>query len=41
MKRFKLDRHTYGAFYYRFPHGESASDVYDRVSTFLDSMWRR
>lgn len=36
----KRDRHRFGAFYYRFPHGESASDVYDRVSTFLDSLWR-
>ncbi|GMH76843.1 hypothetical protein TrST_g11413 [Triparma strigata] len=40
MKQYKRDRHRYGAFYYRFPHGESASDVYDRVSTFLDSLWR-
>ena len=36
----KRERHRFGAFYYRFPHGESASDVYDRVSTFLDSLWR-
>ena len=25
---------------YRFPNGESASDVFDRISTFLDSLWR-
>ena len=36
----KKERHYFGAFYYRFPNGESASDVYDRVSTFLDSLWR-
>lgn len=36
----KKERMRFGAFYYRFPNGESASDVYDRVSTFLDSLWR-
>lgn len=36
----KMERHKFGAFYYRFPNGESASDVYDRASTFLDSLWR-
>jgi broad specificity phosphatase PhoE len=40
IRRHKRERHRFGAFYYRFPHGESASDVYDRVSTFLDSLWR-
>jgi len=40
IKRAKKDRHRFGAFYYRFPHGESASDVFDRISTFLDSLWR-
>jgi broad specificity phosphatase PhoE len=68
IKQAKKDRHRFGAFYYRFPHGESASDVrckffvdscaavsshpgsrtssiihiqvFDRVSTFLDSLWR-
>ncbi|MEP6800191.1 MAG: phosphoglycerate mutase family protein, partial [Lapillicoccus sp.] len=33
-------RDAYGHFYYRFTHGESGSDVYDRVSTFLESMFR-
>ncbi len=33
-------RNEYGHFYYRFTHGESGSDVYDRVSTFLESLWR-
>jgi broad specificity phosphatase PhoE len=40
IKEAKRDRHNFGAFYYRFPYGESASDVYDRISTFLDSLWR-
>jgi broad specificity phosphatase PhoE len=40
IKRAKEERHRFGAFYYRFPNGESASDVFDRVSTFLDSLWR-
>jgi broad specificity phosphatase PhoE len=34
-------RDRYGHFYYRFTHGESGSDVYDRVSTFLESMFRK
>jgi len=40
IKKAKRERHKFGVFYYRFPNGESASDVYDRVSTFLDSLWR-
>ena len=40
MNKAKKERHKFGVFYYRFPNGESASDVYDRVSTFLDSLWR-
>ncbi|EWT00781.1 phosphoglycerate mutase [Intrasporangium oryzae NRRL B-24470] len=33
-------RDRYGHFFYRFKDGESGSDVYDRVSTFLESMFR-
>jgi broad specificity phosphatase PhoE len=40
MKKAKGERYKFGVFYYRFPNGESASDVYDRASTFLDSLWR-
>lgn len=40
IKKFKKERNRFGSFFYRFPHGESASDVFDRVSTFLDSLWR-
>ncbi|KAK9062280.1 hypothetical protein SSX86_019466 [Deinandra increscens subsp. villosa] len=40
MKAIKDDRQKFGRFYYRFPEGESAADVYDRVSSFLESLWR-
>jgi broad specificity phosphatase PhoE len=33
-------RDSFGHFFYRFTHGESGSDVYDRVSTFLETMHR-
>jgi broad specificity phosphatase PhoE len=34
------DRDSYGPFYYRIPDGESAADVYDRVSDFCATMYR-
>ncbi len=34
------DRDTYGHFYYRFRDGESCADVYDRVSDFMNTMFR-
>jgi broad specificity phosphatase PhoE len=40
IRQAKQERHRFGPFFYRFAHGESASDVFDRVSTFLDSLWR-
>lgn len=40
IARQKEQRDRYGHFFYRFTHGESGSDVYDRVSTFLESMHR-
>ena len=40
IKQSKKERNHFGAFYYRFAHGESAADVFDRISTFLDSLWR-
>ncbi|CAM8963035.1 unnamed protein product [Rhodiola kirilowii] len=40
MKAIKKTREKFGRFFYRFPEGESASDVYDRVSSFLESLWR-
>eukprot|EP00928_Gymnodinium_smaydae_P091551 TRINITY_DN7526_c0_g1_i2.p1 TRINITY_DN7526_c0_g1~~TRINITY_DN7526_c0_g1_i2.p1 ORF type:complete len:298 (+),score=24.43 TRINITY_DN7526_c0_g1_i2:89-982(+) len=41
MAPMKRERKDFGAFYYRFPEGESSADVYDRVSSFLDSQYRR
>ncbi|XP_074335663.1 phosphoglycerate mutase-like protein AT74H [Apium graveolens] len=40
MKTIKETRERYGRFFYRFPEGESAADVFDRVSSFLESLWR-
>ncbi|MCQ9163444.1 MULTISPECIES: histidine phosphatase family protein [unclassified Arthrobacter] len=34
-------RNAYGHFFYRFREGESGSDVYDRVSSFLETLHRR
>mmetsp|Transcript_16670 Transcript_16670/g.22981 ORF Transcript_16670/g.22981 Transcript_16670/m.22981 type:complete len:428 (-) Transcript_16670:136-1419(-) len=36
----KAERIRYGRFYYRFPHGESGADVYDRVTVFQDHLVR-
>lgn len=33
MKTIKETREKFGRFFYRFPEGESAADVYDRVSS--------
>jgi len=33
-------RDEYSTFYYRLPDGESGADVFDRVSTFLETMFR-
>ncbi|CAI9102319.1 OLC1v1000567C2 [Oldenlandia corymbosa var. corymbosa] len=40
MKELKKIRDRYGRFFYRFPEGESGADVYDRVSSFFESLWR-
>jgi len=34
------ERDAYGTFYYRIPDGESAADVYDRVSDFMGTLHR-
>jgi broad specificity phosphatase PhoE len=34
------DRDAFGTFYFRIPDGESAADVYDRVSDFFGTMHR-
>ena len=38
----KIDRERdkFGTFFYRMPYGESGADVYDRISTFLDTLHR-
>ncbi|SDC80363.1 phosphoglycerate mutase family protein [Rhodococcus tukisamuensis] len=33
-------RNTYSHFFYRFAEGESGADVFDRVSTFLETLYR-
>ncbi|XP_022744728.1 phosphoglycerate mutase-like protein AT74H [Durio zibethinus] len=40
MRVIKETREKFGRFFYRFPEGESAADVFDRVSSFLESLWR-
>jgi len=39
-EQMKKERREYGRFFYRIPDGESGADVYDRMSTFLESMHR-
>lgn len=34
------ERDEFGHFYYRFNGGESAADVFDRISTFLETLYR-
>ena len=34
------ERDSYGTFYFRIPDGESAADVYDRVSDFFNTLFR-
>lgn len=34
------ERDAYGPFYYRIPDGESAADVFDRVSDFFGTLFR-
>ncbi|MDP3277328.1 MAG: histidine phosphatase family protein [Deltaproteobacteria bacterium] len=36
----KAARDSFGHFFYRFAHGESGADVFDRVSTFLETLHR-
>jgi hypothetical protein len=40
-ERLWRERAEYGHFLYRIPNGESGADVYDRVSSFNGSLWRR
>lgn len=40
IKRCQQERGKFGTFYYRFPQGESGADVYDRVSSFMETLHR-
>lgn len=40
MKKAREQRSKFGRFYYRFQDGESGADVYDRVSAFVESLWK-
>ncbi|XP_042518236.1 phosphoglycerate mutase-like protein AT74 [Macadamia integrifolia] len=40
MKAIKHTRERFGRFFFRFPDGESAADVFDRLSSFMESLWR-
>ncbi|KAJ6816622.1 phosphoglycerate mutase-like protein AT74H [Iris pallida] len=40
MKAIKQTRERFGRFFFRFPEGESAADVFDRVASFMESFWR-
>ena len=39
-EQIKQERSKFGHFYFRIPDGESGADVYDRVSTFLETLHR-
>ncbi len=40
VKRAKIDRSNFGRFFYRFPNGESGLDVYNRVTSFISTLFR-
>lgn len=40
MRSLVKERVEFSPFYYRLPDGESGADVYDRVSTFLETLHR-
>lgn len=40
MRVIKETRARFGRFFFRFPEGESAADVFDRVASFMESLWR-
>lgn len=41
MEKIWQERALYGHFFYRIPYGESAADVYDRVASFNESLFRQ
>lgn len=38
--QYEKDRISFGVFHYRFPNGESPADVYDRLGSFVENMYR-
>lgn len=38
--KIERERYKFGTFFYRMPYGESGADVYDRISTFLETLYR-
>jgi broad specificity phosphatase PhoE len=40
QQKIDRERKAFGTFFYRMPHGESGADVYDRVTTFIDTLYR-
>ena len=40
ISKIAKERKKFGSFYYRMPNGESGADVFDRVTTFIDTMHR-
>lgn len=41
MAELHKEKKAFGAFYFRFPNGESPADCYDRASIFYETMYRR
>jgi broad specificity phosphatase PhoE len=39
-KKIDEERDKHGTFFYRMLNGESGADVYDRITTFLDTLYR-
>lgn len=40
IKKIYEEREKFGSFFYRMPNGESGADVFDRVTTFIGTMYR-
>jgi broad specificity phosphatase PhoE len=38
--QYEIDRIEFGVFHYRFRNGESPADVYDRLSCFVENLYR-
>ena len=36
----RSDERAFGRFFWRADRGESCADVYDRTSSFMDTLWR-